>query len=241
MALLSDIINAAYRESGITAVGASPTAAEQAEALTILINLISSVYQEEVGEFLVSYNVGSNGVTYGPSDDYVVDTIIPENARLKCNLSAPTTLYLPARPHDGSLLQIQDIAGNFATYNLTLNPNGRKINGGVASVVLNTNGYNTSWIFTENSGWNSIGTLSAASDTFPFDALYTDLFSILLAMRLNPRYGADTPPTALDTVRRMKRRFSAQYKHTQEVASEDGLLYIPSRRFRRLANFAKGA
>ena len=53
--------------------------------------------------------------------------------------SGALTVTLPASPTAGNLISIVDYAGTFATNNLTVNPNGGKINGGTANVKIITN------------------------------------------------------------------------------------------------------
>ena len=53
--------------------------------------------------------------------------------------SGALTVTLPASPVAGNYISILDYAGTFATNNLTVNPNGNKIQGGTANAVLSTN------------------------------------------------------------------------------------------------------
>ena len=57
-----------------------------------------------------------------------------------CNTtSAGFTVTLPASPSVGDYVQLVDYAGTFATNNITLSPNGNKINGATNNKVLTTN------------------------------------------------------------------------------------------------------
>ena len=53
--------------------------------------------------------------------------------------SAGITVTLPVSASTGDTIQIVDYAGTFATNNLTINPNGLKINSGTGNKILNTN------------------------------------------------------------------------------------------------------
>lgn len=237
MTTLTTIINNAFRESGITAVGTTPDTNESAEALTILVNYINSLFFDELGEFLTSYNVGTNGITYGPPDDQTITTVVKTNSQLQCNLTGPTTLYLPPIPSDGSLLNVLDISGNFATFPLTLNGNGRTING-AASLVLNTNASNTLFEYDDIQGrWNIVTIPALGTDVSPFKSQFDDMLVIALAMRLNPRYGAETHPETIEYFNRLMKQFKRRYNHSEEMDSEHGLTCLPSNPFKGFFGF----
>lgn len=241
MTTLTSIINSAFREGGIVAVGDTPGTNEAAEALPILINLINSIFHDELGEFLTIYNVGSNGVTYPSDCDHTVSLKIPANSRLICNLSSPTTLYLPPAPEDGTMVAFKDNRGNFATNPLTIDGNGRLVNGGYTA-VLNTNSYGMTWIYLIDSGqWAPIPSLSLGSDFSPFPSIYDDMLSIMLLVRIAPRYGASVAEETLSTLNRLKKKFKTQYKVRKEQNSEIGLLYLTRRRFAVSNSFNKGS
>jgi hypothetical protein len=243
MTLLSDIVTTAFRESGIIPVGETPGVDEVAETVPLLANLINSVLQGEFGELLVPYNVGTSGVTYGPNIDNLIDTIIPLNSRLYCNLSAPTTLYFPPTPHDGAIVSIKDVAGTFSTTApLTLVGNGRQVAGGT-SQVQNSSNYDKTWMFQTFGGWTILSTVSAGTDTVPFPTIFDDMWSIMLAMRINPRYGAQLDEQTLAHLKRLQKRFKTQYKHSEQVTSERGITRLTGYRqfnFSNFNNFYKG-
>ena len=61
---------------------------------------------------------------------------------------------LPASPTFGQILQFIDYGQNFGANNLTLYPNGNKINGNTANVILNTSGQAAAIVyFDNNKGW----------------------------------------------------------------------------------------
>lgn len=228
MTTISTLVNAAFRESGITAVGTLPDANESAEATTLLINYIASLYNDEIGEFLIPYNVGTNGITYSPSSDQQYSTVIKTESRLVCNLSGPMTLYFPPVPQDGSIIAVVDSLGNFATNPLTLNGNGRMINGS-PTAVLNTNNANITYLFDgTTSAWSTIVLPASGSDSSPFNTKYDDMLIIWLAMRINPRYGADTHPETVAVFNRLNKQFKRRYNHNEEVHSEYGIVWLPS-------------
>jgi hypothetical protein len=243
MTTLTTIVNNAFRESGITPVGVTPDTAEASEALTLLCNLIASLYTDDIGETLTPYNVGANGISYPTTSEHIVSTLIPINSALACNLTAPLTLYLDPLPHDGALITIFDASSNFATNNLTINGNGRKIAGSTSPLVLNSNGVTVTYMYNVGTGWSAVVTLSLGTDVSPFASKYDDMLSIMLALRINPRYGAEAAPETLAYLKKLHKQFKAQYRHKEEVSSENGITALysnPYWRFRRRVNFGVG-
>lgn len=244
MTTLTTIVNNAFRESGITPVGVAPDTAEFNEALGLLCNLISALYTDDIGTTLTPYNVGNNGVIYPTTSDKTVFTLIPQNAMLACNLTSPLTLYFDPIPHDGALVTFFDASNNFATNNLTIMGNGRRIANSTSPLVLNTNGANVTYMYNAGVGWTAVTTLSAGTDNSPFASKYDDMLSILLALRINPRYGAEMDPQTSAYFKKLQKQFKAQYRHKEEVTSEDGLIALSSNpywRFIRNSNFRTGA
>lgn len=222
MTLLSEIIQQAYRDANIIPVGASPTTAESTEALKRLQVIIGSVLGNEAGEGLSPFPIGSNGVTtsWVPS----VPSYIPLNTRLNCNLSAAQTLYLHPDPQDGSRLAVVDAKGNFATYNLTLNGNGRKVDG-AATDVLSTNSQSIQYFYRADIGDWKVITISSmvAGDTFPFPEEFDDMFIVLLAMRLNPRNSQPISQESMLMMERSRDQFRARYAQTIATPADPGV------------------
>jgi hypothetical protein len=80
-----------------------------------------------------------------------------------------------------------DALGNFASSNLTINGNGRLIEG-ATSVTLNVNGTARQWMYRADTGnWVRISSL-AAGDEMPFPQEFDDYFQVRLALRLVSRH-----------------------------------------------------
>jgi hypothetical protein len=63
------------------------------------------------------------------------------NDLVRCDTTTTAfSISLPASPLDGTILAFVDVANSFATHNLTINPNGNKIEGSTSSMVSNVNG-----------------------------------------------------------------------------------------------------
>jgi hypothetical protein len=232
MSLVYEIIKDAFREANLIAITQSPTLDEQTEALRLLNRFISSVYGNEAGDKLQSLAVGTNNVvSAGPLSTYVINdtSYAPVNSRVIANLSEAATINLHPDPDDGARFSVIDASGNFATYNMTLNANGRKIEGS-SSKLLNTNSTNKEWFYrADQSNWVLVSSLDLET-SFPFPAEFEDMFVIGLAMRLNPRHGVEMDDQSLLSFRRQRSIFRARYSQTNEQNSELSLLRLSSNR-----------
>lgn len=230
MTLVSEIISDAFRQSNITAVGASPTTAQQTEALRHLNRLVKSVSGAEAGEPLQNFPIGRTNISKPagyPWYDNLPDGdwFAPKNIRAMLNLSEAVTIYLHPAPDDGSRFGVVDIAGNLATYNVTINGNGNNIET-TSSITLNTNDTNTEWMYRADTGnWVKYSNL-ISSDTFPYPIEFDDFFITMLAIRLNPAYGASLDPQSDAVLSRTSRQLKARYKQVKPTRSEMGLLRL---------------
>lgn len=226
MATVSQIITDAYRESNNIAVGQTPSALEQQEGLVLFNRFLRSVFGSEAGEIFQDYNFGNLNIQSPYNTNF--STIpnqwwVPKGScRLFFNNSGSQSLYLNPSPDDGDRLAIKDIAGNFATYPVTVFGNGRLINN-ANSIVLNTSGQGVEYFYRADTGnWAQVSDLTLL-DVFPFPEEFEDFFSLAIAMRINPRSGAAMDEQSIATFRRLKSMFRARYRTSKEVASERGL------------------
>jgi hypothetical protein len=76
--------------------------------------------------------------------------------------SAAVTVTLPASPTAGQIIGLLDYAGTFATNNVTINPNGNKLNGATGNVVLNQNNEGITFVYSgATQGWVSYSSYKA--------------------------------------------------------------------------------
>lgn len=229
MTTISQIITDAYREGNLIAVGATPTTAEQTEALRLLNRLVASYFGSEFGEDLTDLALGKGGVDTGKEfvaflDDYP-DIVVPSNTRLVLNLEAADTVTLPATPMNGERFAVTDASGNLATYNLTVEGNGRMIEG-ASTLTLSEDGLDRSWFYRADiSEWKRLSTLEL-TDESPFPSEYDDFLIIGLAIRLNPRHGVAVDPQSMMQFGKLKSRFMAMYSQKKEVPVELALQLI---------------
>jgi len=77
-----------------------------------------------------------------------------------CNTtSAAFTVTLPASPAAGNVITLTDYAGTFTTNNLTINPNGGKINGSTSNYAVSQNRGSFQLVYVDSTqGWLVYGT-----------------------------------------------------------------------------------
>lgn len=81
-------------------------------------------------------------------------TAIAGNAYPINTTSGAITVTLPASPTSGQIVEFVDYAGTFATNNLTINPNGGKISGSSANVVLALSTESVALVYIDSTqGW----------------------------------------------------------------------------------------
>jgi hypothetical protein len=245
MATLTDIVNSAFRETGIVAVGTTPSTANFDEAFDLLTSIITSLFGYELGENLTDVNYGTYGLTNneGIAADESSDiaaTSVQANSRLIFNINQAATIFLPAKPRDGARLDIIDNAGTFGTTApVTINANGRKIfvSAGVYSSTA-TLSAGAGYIYrAENGRWDTVS--MGPTDASPFATIFDDLLIGMLAMRLGPRYGVDPRPEVIEMVRDLKKKLRSRYRQSTEVSSENAIVILTNTD-NRYNNFSLG-
>lgn len=211
MTTAAELIKAAYRESNLISINATVSSAQQTEALTLLNGLIPATIGNEVGDELRDLMIGGTYDQSGIAADW-----LPENARLVLNMEGASTFKLHPNPYDGQRLAIVDAASNLATYNLTIDGNGRRIEN-ATSYVASTNGLAREWLYrADTANWVNISSL-AASDNMPLPREFDDYFRILLAMRLNPAYGQNLQPHSAQWLQEQANRLEARYRRRRPM------------------------
>jgi hypothetical protein len=158
---------------------------------------------------------------------------------MSLNLTAPQTVYLSPNPTDGQRFGVQDKSNNLATYNLTVVGNGQTVTG-LTSLVFNTNGENSEYIYREDLGdWVKIDPLGL-TDVWPMPDEFDDFFIIALAMQLNPRNSVDLDQQTANRYTKMLRQVNARYRQHIQMGSEIGLIRTPGTRYRYWDNSAFG-
>lgn len=230
MTLISEIIYDAYRVSNILAIGASPTSIQTDEALRFLNRIVEGVYGFESGEQLTPFALGQANIShpsgypwYGNNPDG--EWYVPKNVRLILNLTASTEVYLHPCPNDGSRFAVVDNAQSLNINPLTVHGNGRMIESG-QSILLDVDGTNQEWFFrADTNNWMKLTNLGL-EDELPFPRMFDDMFIVLLAMRINPSYGAMLDPQSAEVLRKTTTKFQARYTQHIPIPSDLALLKL---------------
>jgi hypothetical protein len=225
--LISSIITDAFRESNMLALGKAPTDNQVTEALRLYNALINSIYGGDAGERLSDWPLGT--FDRDPDGDcfeipYTDERLHhpPINQRLIALNATATTIWLTVRPQDGSRMGISDPFSRLSTVPITLDGNGRPIES-AASVLLDTDGTFREWIYRADlSAWVRITDL-LATDENPFPQNFDMMFIILLALRLNPRYGRTLDEQSTVMLKNNRREFIARYLQSQPLEIDDSI------------------
>ena len=87
--------------------------------------------------------------------------------------SSAITVTLPASPSAGDLITLTDYAGTFATNNMTVSPNGNKINGSLVPATFATNQSSVQLVYIDaTQGWKAYSfSVTSLTQTIPVDYL----------------------------------------------------------------------
>lgn len=225
------IITSGLRETNLIPLGTTPSDDQITEAFALLSNIVASVLGNEMGENLNPFPLGQENIQSPRGYPWWSNSIpgnmfIQTNTRIMCNLTGEGFVNLHPKPHDGARMGMVDVAGNFGTNNFTIYGNGRNIEG-APEMTYDTNGETRDWIYREDLGDWVVVTPLDQEGNMPWPPEFDDMFIIMLAMRLNPRYGQVMHPASDAALKSFMTKFSARYSQsTTQVPVENGLLYL---------------
>lgn len=229
--LVSSIIQSALRETNLIPLGTVASDDQIAEAFQLLVTLTESVLGNEMGENLNPLPLGQENINSPKgypwwSNSLPANMFVQTNTRVMCNLTGEGFINLHPKPHDGARMGVVDVAGNFDVNNFTIYGNGRMIEG-APEMTYDTTGELREWMYREDLGNWVVTTPLTLTGTMPWGSEYDDMFIIMLAMRLNPRYGQVMHPASVEALKNITTKFTARYSQsTTQMPSENGLLYL---------------
>lgn len=175
-----DIIKGAMRRNGALGSGNDPGAAEIADGLTAYNNLVRGFHGNIIGTPLFPVSLAAS-LTGEPGGHYM------------CALTAIATLTLPANPKMGARVAYSDMKANFATYNLTVNPNSRLIAGAASNLTISANSATAKYWFNNETGW-----VLEADATIDADCVYpaeaAGYLPDMLAVHFLSEFGGEVRP-----------------------------------------------
>jgi hypothetical protein len=216
MSTTTDIINQTFREANYVALGETPLAAEVAEALPRLQNLISSLMGTTIGEQLREWyapvRVAPRAplrIPLTPSGSAAATSVVwaypPANSRIVAKVTEDATLYFPAEPDDGARMGFVNVG---STGTITLDGNGRLIDG---AATLSPPVSGSVWFYRADLGdWKLLAKPAIDAD-MPLPEEFDDLFVCGLAIRLASRYGVKQIDAGI--IERYKEMMSVVKKH----------------------------
>lgn len=231
MTLVTSIIKSALRETNLIPLGVDPSDAQEQEAFELLSTIVAGIPGAEAGEDLNPLPLGTDNIGSPAgypwwSNTLPADTFVRANTRLMLNLTAEGYVYFDPAPHDGARMGLVDCASNLDICPITLYGNGRLIDG-QPDLTISTPNTAQEWVYREDIGtWVTVTPL-ALDGQMPWPSEYDDMFIIMLALRLNPRYGQVIHPASMETLRKARASFSARYTQAgTQMPAENGLVYL---------------
>jgi len=236
MATASDIITRCFRENNLKQAGVAPTDAEQAEALGYLNSYIASLYGYVIGELfgdwpvpiLATAPINARWPLY-PAPQHVPLASMPyppQNSRVITRLTEAYTIYLPQNPSDGARMAVVNLGSSYDTFPLTINANGRGIDGAASITLDGTFTSPTRWFYRADLGEWRIMAPMTLTDPLPFPEDFDDFFVASLAARLAPVYGKTVHETT-----------GAIARYGQIAIRDRYLQYVPTANFPDSARF----
>lgn len=211
------------------AVGKTPTVAQVDEGLRLFNELMKFLVGGVAGEYFEDWLLGPFGrdpILQTENLYYPEDVIArpPINARLIATQEIAKTIWLPAAPSDGSRMAISDPHSRLATYPITLDGNGRVIEG-ADTLLLDTNGLDRAWFYRADlANWVRVTNL-ALTDDAPFPEDFDIMLYVMLAMRLVPPSGRKFNELSAAVYQEQRRQFLARYTQRAPLHINPDLRY----------------
>lgn len=224
--LVSEALRLAYRDANINVIGDQPSDDQNDEALTILNNFWRTIVGHEFGENLVDWPVPpvagqscipDNLVSSNQGTTWYLQLVA--NVRVILALTASTTIKFPQDPRPGARVSTVDM--NSSSVTLTLDGNGRMIEGQTSLVDDVTNLAGKSWIYRDDlASWELVDDL-ALTDELPLDPAFDDLFLTYTAIRLCGPNSMAVPPATVEAYKAALTRAKARYRQEAATAVAD--------------------
>lgn len=217
MTLVREIVIDAYRESNLIGLGEEGDSAQGQEGFRLLNRIVAGIFGNEVGENLNDWVIpGPYGLITTPWLQW-----LPPDIRLILGEGAGAQLFkLNPYPVNGDRIQLIDSGSGFAANPVTFQVQAAQFEGSSADYVADTDGFNRTWIYRDDtSNWARILPLDPAGE-FPFPNAYDDAFVQMLALRLNPRYQQELSNDSKIAMQRNMNQLKAFYSRTRVTPAD---------------------
>lgn len=221
--LVSECISRAYREANINVIGDAPSDDQNDEALSILNSFWRTVLGHEFGENLVDWPVPGVGcipeslVSSNQGLTWYLQLVA--NVRAILALTVDTTLKFPLNPKPGARISTVDM--NSTSVELTLDGNGRMIEGQTSLIDDVAALSNKSWFYRDDlASWELIAPLVVAGN-LPLPSDFDDLFITYTALRLCGPNSVEPPPLTGEAYKAVLGRAKARYRQEMATAIAD--------------------
>lgn len=226
MTQCADILESAFYEAGLTTELQSATPTQTTKAMDTMTSIIKFLYGASAGEYLNAWPLGNVG--RAPQYQYLpplqVIQRVPLNAQLVATNENAITVDLPMGPSDGARFSIIDPFNNLVAAPVTVNGNGRTING-APTITFNVNGYSAIFFYRDDlANWVRVTPL-LITDEMPFPEEYDQMFIIMMAMRLNPVYGRNLSSTQTMFLKEFRQQFTARYVQAMPLQINPDISY----------------
>ena len=236
MTLNSEIIQDAFRETNMVGMGNVATTEEQTEALALLQRLVNTVMASVVGVKYRPWFVPTPFHTAPKRRQYPANSAHfeetsnfdiaypPINSRVVLRNTQAQTIYMPAEPIDGATMSFVDVG--FGA-DVTIDGNGMffgtegRDTTDVFATRTEGRGPTRQYLFREDTAsWNLLSDLTLTGE-MPFPELFDEYWITVLAIRLQPRFGAKNLEVTLGRAKDMTLLLRGWYRPVMEALSAD--------------------
>lgn len=242
MTTARSILGSVYRKLNVTAIGTQPNTAQLNEGLTELNGFLRIIFGSQLGELLRDWEAPFSQRTAPvaanfPQNPYPLNQdsaflgspssgagsaswpYPPKNSRLIFGATEDATVYFPEQPDDGARMGLLQGALAGAGVTLTLDGNGRTING-AATQTFTTPFTGARWIYRADlADWRPLADL-ALDDEMPLPEDMDDFAILSLAVRVAPNNDKSISPELAEAYKQAKSIFQARYRQEGTTVSK---------------------
>jgi len=122
------------------------------------------------------------------------------------------TLTAPLNPRSGARFGVVDAGQDWTSFPLTVNPNGRLINGAAANITIGVSGQNTRWWFRGDTGaWIAEADFASLTSTIEFPDVLIAYLPSMLAVAIAPDFDLDVAPEVAFAAGEGRQAFARAY------------------------------